>query len=92
MFEGGKLTRVDIKDAHHKTISGLRIGATEAAAKKIYGDQLRVSPHKYVKGGHYLTLISEDKKFALVIETDGNYVTAMRAGRLQSAQYVEGCS
>ncbi|HJT16235.1 MAG TPA: hypothetical protein VJ853_02560 [Thermoanaerobaculia bacterium] len=92
MFESGKLTRFDIKDAHHKTISGLRVGATENAAKKIYGDRLSVSPHKYVKGGHYLTLVSADKKFALVIETDGKYVTAMRAGKLQSAQYVEGCS
>ncbi len=92
MFEGGRLTRIDITDAHHQTAAGLRIGDMEARAMDTYRGKVEVSKHKYVEGGKYLTVRSRDKRFALVIETDGHYVTALRAGQVPSVEYVEGCS
>ncbi len=92
MFEGGHLTRIDIKDAHHQTQSGLRVGDSEERGKLLYGGRVQISPHKYIEGGHYLTVRNTDRRFALVAETDGLSVTALRSGQMPSVEYVEGCS
>jgi len=92
MFEKGRLTRVDIADAHHTTLRGLRIGDSEMRARELYTGEYEDSPHKYVDAGHYLTIRSSDKRYALVIETDGRFVISLRAGVIPSAEYVEGCN
>ena len=43
------------------------------------------------RAGHYLTVRTRDKKFAIVFETDGARVTEIRAGGVPSVEYVEGC-
>ncbi len=92
MVEEGVVSRVDIDDSHHQTNSGIRIGNTEEHARKVYGQSAQVSPHKYLDQGHYLTIKSRDGKYALVLETDGKRIIQIHAGRLPSAEYVEGCA
>jgi hypothetical protein len=47
----------------------------------------RLSP-----AGHYLTIVTSDGKRAVVIETDGATVVAIRGGLRPAVEYVEGCS
>jgi hypothetical protein len=92
MIERGRVTRIDITDAHHPTLSGIRVGDRESDAQAAYANQLEVTPHKYQPTWHYLTLRSRDRRHALVIETDGQRITRMRSGVVPSVEYVEGCS
>jgi hypothetical protein len=92
MIERGRVTRIEITDAHHRTLSGVRVGDTESDAQAAYGNQLEVTPHKYESNWHYLTLRSRDRRYALVMETDGKRITRMRTGVVPSVEYVEGCS
>lgn len=91
MIERGTVARIDIDDPHHWTLSGVHIGSTEAEAHAAYRGRLQVTPHKYDRTGHYLILKSADGKSALVLETDGKRVTAMRAGAEPAVEYVERC-
>jgi hypothetical protein len=91
MIENGKVTRIDITDARHPTVLGIRVGDTEARAQSAYGGKLEITRHKYNERGHYLTLRSPDKKSAMVFETDGERITAIRGGVIPSVEYVERC-
>lgn len=92
-----RIARVEIfGDSRITTISGARIGDTEARIKSLYPGQIKVTPHEYTgdRGGHYLTFIPKDPKdrnYRLVFETDGKRVTRFRAGSLPEVEYVEGC-
>jgi hypothetical protein len=53
-----------------------------------------VTPHKYVSGAHYLTLVPTtpaDTLRRIVFETDGRRVTRYRTGLLPYVANVEGC-
>jgi len=91
MIENGKVTRIDITDGRHPTVLGIRVGDTEGRAQATYGGKLEITPHKYNVHGHYLTLRSPDKKSAMVFETDGERITAIRGGVVPSVEYVERC-
>ncbi|MGM3309106.1 hypothetical protein ACSQ6I_24535 [Anabaena sp. WFMT] len=89
------IARVDIDDPRVATVSGAKIGDTEARIKSLYPGQIKVTPHNYVQKGHYLTLIPKDKadqNYRVVFETDGQRVTRYRSGKLPEVEYVEGCS
>jgi hypothetical protein len=92
MFERTTLTRIDVGDAHHFTLRGLRVGDSERRARELYSGEYEDSAHKYVDDGHYLTVRSANKRYALVIETDGHFVTRLRAGTVPAVEYVEGCN
>ncbi len=96
MLTDGRIARVDIvNNKQITTVSGAKIGDTEAKIKSLYPGQIKVTPHKYVPGGHYLTFTSSYplyKKYRVVFETDGNRVTRYRAGQLPEVEFVEGCS
>jgi hypothetical protein len=49
-------------------------------------------PADDVDDGHYRTVRSANKRYALVIETDGRFVTRLRAGMVPAVEYVEGCN
>src|ERR1035437_6267523 len=53
-----------------------------------------VGPHKYIEGGHYMTVVGDSASAgkAIVFETDGKRVTMFRGGRLPEVKWVEGCS
>lgn len=96
MVTSGRIARIDVyKGSPITTIKGAKIGDTEAKIKSLYPGKIKVEPHKYVPGGHYLIFTPQDKadkNYRLVFETDGKRVTLMRAGKLPEASYVEGCS
>lgn len=95
MVVEGRVARVDVIAGPVATTTGVVVGQSESEAQRRYGDELEVTPHKYVEGGHYLTLVPPDPAdaaFRLVIETDGAAVTGLRSGRLPEVEFVEGCS
>ncbi len=96
MVTKGRISRVEVsKNSRVATLSGARIGDTEAQIKSLYPGQITVTPHKYVQGGHYLTLVPKDRasgNYRLIFETDGKRVTQLRSGKLPEVEFVEGCS
>jgi hypothetical protein len=61
---------------------------------KLYGGALQSTPHKYVQGGHYLSIAASGvAPSKLVFETDATgKVSAWRVGLVPQVDYVEGCS
>lgn len=98
MVTNGRIARVDVYDNKSiTTLSGAKIGDTEARIKALYPGQIKVTPHEYTgyMGGHYLTFVPKDKSdrnYRVVFETDGKRVVNFRAGKLPEVEYVEGCS
>lgn len=97
MVTSGRISRVDVweKNKSITTLSGAKIGDSEAKIKSLYPRQIQVTPHKYVQGGHYLTVVpkdASDKNYRILFETDGKKVTRFRSGKLPEVEYVEGCS
>lgn len=94
-----RIVRVDVDDGSRiATLSGIRIGATEADVKRIYGESGRtgkvtVENHEYVEGGHYITYDDDGPAgFRMLFETDGQKVTRFRSGQQDPVGYVEGCA
>jgi hypothetical protein len=94
MVVNGKIARIDVDTGAVTTEDGGKIGDTEDRIKSIYGDELTIEPHKYIDGGHYMTVLGDSASAgkALVFETDGMHVTSFRGGRLPEVKWVEGCS
>ncbi len=98
MVSNGRIARVDVYDKSLvTTLSGAKIGDTEARIKALYPKQIKVSTHAYRadSGGHYLTFAPKDKSdrnYRVVFETDGKRVLGFRAGKLPEVEFVEGCS
>ncbi|WP_341528047.1 hypothetical protein WKK05_01445 [Nostoc sp. UHCC 0302] len=96
MVTEGRISRVDVwRKGKITTLKGAKIGNTEARIKSLYPGQIKVTPHKYVKGGHYLTFVPNDRadrNYRLIFETDGKRVTQFRSGKLPEVEFVEGCS
>ncbi|MBD2520564.1 hypothetical protein H6G93_37630 [Nostoc sp. FACHB-973] len=96
MVTEGRISRVDVwRDSKITTLKGAKIGDTEARIKSLYPGQIKVTPHNYVPGGHYLTFVPKDQydqNYRVVFETDGKRVTQFRSGKLPEVEYVEGCS
>jgi hypothetical protein len=91
MIEDGRLTRVDVTMAGIATTAGIQVGDSEAHARQVYGLTMKVSPHKYVDTGHYLTVRSADGRYGVRFETDKGKITGYYAGKYDAIQYVEGC-
>jgi hypothetical protein len=91
MIEDGKLVRVDVDAPGIATSSGIQVGDSEAHARQIYGAKLKVTEHKYIETGHYLTVRSGDGHHGIRFETDKGKITEFYAGTYDSIQYVEGC-
>lgn len=94
MVVKGDIARIDVDTGSVTTDEGAKIGDTEDRIKSLYGDDLKIEPHKYIKGGHYMTVMGDSTSAgkALVFETDGDRVTSFRGGRLPEVKWVEGCS
>ncbi|MBD2511145.1 hypothetical protein H6G91_28500 [Nostoc muscorum FACHB-395] len=96
MVTKGRISRVDVRqNTQITTLKGAKIGDTEAQIKSLYPGQIKVTPHKYVQGGHYLTFVPKDRadqNYRVIFETDGKRVTGFRSGKLPEVEFVEGCS
>jgi hypothetical protein len=93
MVVKGKIARIDVDTGSVTTEDGAKIGDTEDHIKSIYGDEVKIEPHKYIEGGHYMTVAGDSASAgkALVFETDGKRVTMFRGGRVPEVKWVEGC-
>ena len=93
MVVKGKVVRIDVDTGAVTTEDGAKIGDTEDRVKSIYGDELKVEPHKIISGGHYLVVLGDSASAgkALVFETDGQHVSSFRAGKLPEVKWMEGC-
>jgi hypothetical protein len=91
MLQDGKVARVEIRSGTIATVAGARIGDSEARIKSLYPGRVTTTPHKYLAGGHYLTVTPSDPKYRIVFETDGKKVTNFRSGRVPAVEQVERC-
>lgn len=94
MVKGDRMARVDVDGPEFRTVSGAKVGDTEAQVKDFYANRLKIEPHKYHKGGNYLVFVPKDSKdqaYRMIFETNGTVVTKYRAGRLPEVELVEGC-
>jgi hypothetical protein len=90
MLQDGRVARVEVRSGSIATSTGVRIGDSEARVKQLYPG-VASTPHKYVPGGHYLTVTGSDPANRIVFETDGSKVTTFRSGRAPEVENVEGC-
>jgi hypothetical protein len=92
MLEKGYVTRVDVFQPGISTVEGIGVGDTEARARQVYGDKLKVEPHAYTgPEGHYLTVRSSDGLYGIRFETDGKNILSFYAGKKTAIAYIEGC-
>lgn len=89
MVENGFVTRAEVEPYVANTL-GIKIGDKLLAIQRAHPDA-RVSPHKYVLSGHYISFEGEDPNTAIVMEEVNSVVTRIRAGLKPSVEYVEGC-
>lgn len=91
-----RIARIDVRNSSPiTTLSGAKIGDSEARIKQLYPGQISVTPHKYRPNGHYLTFTpkaAKDRNYRLIFETNGKQVTDFRSGRIPEVTWVEGCS
>jgi hypothetical protein len=90
MLQDGRVARVEVRSGSIATSTGARIGDSEARIKQLYPG-VATTPHKYIAGGHYLTVTGSDPANRIVFETDGSKVTTFRSGRTPEVENVEGC-
>jgi hypothetical protein len=92
MLDNSRVARFEVRSGAIATAEGARIGDTEARINSLYAGRVTTTPHKYVQGGHYLTVVpgtaSRDR---IVFETDGSKVTEYRSGKTPEVEQVERC-
>lgn len=96
MVSDGTIARVDIfPGSRITTVSGARIGMTEAQIVDLFGAKIQTSQHPYVTGGKYLEFVpvdETDKNSRVIFETDANgIVTSYRSGLLPEVAWIETC-
>ncbi len=93
MLNEGKIARFEIRRGGIKTTEGARIGDSETRIKSLYAGRVTSTPHKYVTGGHYLTVVppGSDTGNRIVFETNGTKVTEYRSGKTPEVEQVERC-
>jgi len=89
MLVAGRIARIDLASFEVRTDRGVGVGDSEMQVHAAYGQDVATTPHKYTSG-HYLTVAADDHR--IVFETDGQWVTRYRVGRLPEVEWVEGCS
>jgi hypothetical protein len=91
MLQRYRVTRIDTWNDTITTPEHARVGDTEAALRKLYGNRATFSVHPYLgKDGHYVTAKFPGRK--LIFETEKGRVTSWRVGYPAAAEYIEGCA
>ncbi len=93
MFDDGKFVRYDVSNDDLVAPGGGRRGMGEAQLQALYANSLRAAPHRFAKGGKYLSLdTSGVAPSRLVFETDAKgIVSEWRVGLSPQVDYTEGC-
>ena len=94
MVESDKFVRYDVGNDKDVAPGGGKRGMGVDEIRKLYAGRFQETPHKYVKGGSYLRIKSNDESGGvLLFETDADgKVSAWRVGQAPQVDYVEGCS
>ena len=94
MIGDGKFARYGTDSAKYVAPGGGKVGMTVQELQALYHDALQSTPHKYVEGGHDLSMpASGVAPTKLVFESDAaGKVTEWRVGLAPQVDYVEGCS
>ena len=93
MIISGRVARIELVRASTlPTLSGARIGSTEAELTRLYGARLDVQPHKYDEKGRTIIYRSADGELGMRFETSSGKVTAIQSGPWEHLNLVEGCS
>ncbi len=90
MVIDGVIARIDIESKDYSTDKGAKIGDTEEKIKGLYPG-IEVHPQKYDEKLHDMEIYSTDKKYLIIFETDGKFVTGFRIGRAEEVSWVERC-
>jgi hypothetical protein len=93
MVVRGRIARIDVDTGAVTTEDGVKIGDSEDKVKSIYGDELKIEPHRLIDGGHYMTVLGDSASAgkALLFETDAQQrVSNFRSGRIPEVNW-EGC-
>ena len=94
MILEGHVARVDVvkTDTVTSTSEGIHNGDSEAQAIRVYGTRLKIRPHAYdPENGHYLTLLSPDRKYGIRFEAFDGKISRYYAGSVKAISYIEGC-
>ena len=65
-----------------------------AKVGEAYGARVTTTPHKYVTGGHYLTvraLSPVDSALRMVFESEAGRIVRYRSGHVPEVEFVERC-
>ena len=94
MVESDKFVRYDVGNDKEVAPGGGKRGMGVDEIRKLYAGRIRETPHKYVQGGTYLRIKSNDASGGvLLFETDADgKVSAWRVGQAPQVDYVEGCA
>ncbi len=76
----GQLARIDVAGGRWRTVGGARVGSLEAEIREIFKKRIEIRPYTFDPRAQVLLVRS--KPYALAFETDGDSVTALRAGLL----------
>jgi hypothetical protein len=93
MMAHGRLVRIDVNDARVRTLKGSSVGSSAAEVLTAYeADIMNVEKHFFAgSNGRYITIPSQDGKTGLLFELVDDVVQSVRAGHIQTIEYVEGC-
>ena len=89
MVEEGRVNRLDSSEPVVTSI-GHTIGALMAEISEAI-PTATIEPNKYDPEKHYITVMSEDGKAAILLDESQGRVVNVRGGLLPAVQYVEGC-
>ena len=94
MVEHGRVTRADLggegAKSSIKTANGIGLGSTIAQIKRAYGRRGTWHPNTYTDEPVF-EIKSTNGRSAILFETERGRVIRIHAGRLPSAEYIEGC-
>jgi len=92
MLQDGKIARFEVRSGGIATTAGAHIGDSEARINSLYAGRVTTTPHKYLQGGHYMTVTpAAGSPNRIVFETDGKKVTEYRSGKTPEVEQVERC-
>jgi hypothetical protein len=94
MILEGQVARVDVVKTNTvtSTAEGIHNGDSEARAIQVYGRRLKIVPYAYdPKYGHYLTLLSADRKYGIRFEALDSKISRYSAGTVKAISFIEGC-
>lgn len=91
MVTNDKIARVDISGANYVTDRGAKVGDTDVAILENLYPGARVQPQRGEEKTKNIAVYSEDERYLIVFESDGERITAFRVGSVEAVLSPKGC-